>query len=95
MSEVERICDRIAIMHRGRIIDSGPMEDLRDRHGESDLEELFFRLVTDAEPSGDRNGLPRYGGRMNLRNVLWIWRREMRDQFRDRRTCSWSPCCRC
>ena len=51
MSEVERICDRIAIMHRGRILDVGPTDELRQRYGTNDLEELFFRLVTEAEQS--------------------------------------------
>lgn len=56
MSEVQRICDRIAVMHRGRVVDAGTLEELRERHGERDLEELFFRLVTGAghaaEPLG-------------------------------------------
>ncbi len=52
MSEVERICDRIAVMNRGRIIDVGPTDELRSRYGESDLEELFFHLVRDAEQKG-------------------------------------------
>ena len=46
MSEVERLCDRIAIMHRGRILDSGSLEDLRERHREHDFEELFFGLLS-------------------------------------------------
>ena len=29
MSEVERLCDRIAIMHRGRILDTGTLPELR------------------------------------------------------------------
>lgn len=49
MSEVNRLCDRIAVMNRGQIIDTGPMEELRDRHNEPDLEELFFRLVDNDE----------------------------------------------
>jgi sodium transport system ATP-binding protein len=46
MSEVERLCDRIAIMHRGRILDTGSLEELRDRHAEDDFEELFFGLLS-------------------------------------------------
>ena len=46
MSEVERLCDRIAIMHRGRILDTGSLEDLRARHSEHDFEELFFGLLS-------------------------------------------------
>lgn len=46
MSEVERLCDRIAIMHDGKILDTGTLQELRTRHEEHDLEELFFRLLT-------------------------------------------------
>ncbi len=46
MSEVERLCDRIAIMHRGRILDLGTLGELRKRHNESDFEELFFSLLS-------------------------------------------------
>jgi sodium transport system ATP-binding protein len=46
MREVEKLCDRVAIISKGRIQASGTLAELRDRHGESDLEELFFRLVS-------------------------------------------------
>ena len=49
MSEVERLCDRIAIMHRGKILDSGTLSELRSRHSEDDFEELFFGLLSDHE----------------------------------------------
>ena len=49
MSEVERLCDRIAIMHRGRILDTGTLEELRHRHEQSDFEELFFGLLSQHE----------------------------------------------
>ena len=52
MSEVERLCDRIAIMHRGRILDSGSLSELRDRHNQNDFEELFFGLLSRYELSG-------------------------------------------
>jgi sodium transport system ATP-binding protein len=45
MREAERLCDRIAILHRGHILAEGTMEELADKHGEPDLEELFFRLI--------------------------------------------------
>jgi sodium transport system ATP-binding protein len=47
MREAERLCDRIAIMHHGRILAEGTLEELRDRHGENDLEELFFQLISE------------------------------------------------
>jgi sodium transport system ATP-binding protein len=49
MSEVERLCDRIAIMYRGRILDTGTLEELRQRHSEDDFEELFFGLLSQHE----------------------------------------------
>jgi sodium transport system ATP-binding protein len=49
MREAERLCDRIAIMHRGRILAEGTLAELSETHGESDLEELFFRLIRKQE----------------------------------------------
>ena len=45
MREAEKLCDQIAIIHRGRILAMGTMAELTTEHGESDLEELFFRLI--------------------------------------------------
>ncbi|MEQ8846863.1 ATP-binding cassette domain-containing protein [Botrimarina sp.] len=56
MSEVQRSCDRIAVMHRGRIIDSGPTDELRERHGQQDLEELFFQMVRSADQASSPLG---------------------------------------
>ena len=47
MREAEKLCDRISIMHRGHILAEGTLGELRDRHDEQDLEELFFRLISD------------------------------------------------
>ncbi len=55
MSEVERLCDRIAIMHRGRILDTGTLEELRQRHEQSDFEELFFGLLSQHEQVEESN----------------------------------------
>jgi sodium transport system ATP-binding protein len=46
MREVERLCDRVAILSRGRIQACGTLSDLRARYGQADLEELFFMLVS-------------------------------------------------
>ena len=46
MREAEKLCDRLAILHRGRILAEGGLEELRDRHHERDLEELFFQLIS-------------------------------------------------
>jgi sodium transport system ATP-binding protein len=45
MREVERLCDRVAIMHRGAILADGTLSDLSDRFGHEDFEELFFALL--------------------------------------------------
>ncbi len=46
MREAERLCDRVAIMHRGNILAEGSIDELRDQHEEHDLEELFFQLIS-------------------------------------------------
>jgi sodium transport system ATP-binding protein len=46
MHEVEKLCDRVAIISGGRILDCGTVNELRERHGQNDLEELFFQLVS-------------------------------------------------
>ncbi len=46
MREVEKLCDRVAIIAKGRIQAAGTLSDLRDKHQEHDLEELFFQLVS-------------------------------------------------
>ncbi|HUT94603.1 MAG TPA: ATP-binding cassette domain-containing protein [Thermoguttaceae bacterium] len=46
MREAEKLCDRIAIVHRGHILTEGTLEEIRDRHQEHDLEELFFQLIS-------------------------------------------------
>jgi sodium transport system ATP-binding protein len=46
LREVERLCDRVAIVSRGRVQASGTLAELRERYGQQDLEELFFQLVS-------------------------------------------------
>jgi len=45
MREVERLCDRVAIVYKGQILDSGTLPDLANRHNQNDFEELFFQLL--------------------------------------------------
>jgi sodium transport system ATP-binding protein len=46
MREVEKLCDRVAILSRGRIQACGSLSELRERFGQADLEDLFFQLVS-------------------------------------------------
>ncbi len=49
MREVEKLCDRIAIIHKGRILAAGTLADLQARYGQADFEELFFDLISRSE----------------------------------------------
>ncbi len=40
---VERLCDRVAIIHEGKIVREGPMEELRS--GSETLEDVFVKVV--------------------------------------------------
>jgi sodium transport system ATP-binding protein len=46
MREAEKLCDRLAIVHRGQILAEGKLDELRDRYAQPDLEELFFQLIS-------------------------------------------------
>ena len=46
MREVEQLCDRVAIVSRGKVQTCGTLAELRQRHGQDDMEELFFSLVS-------------------------------------------------
>jgi sodium transport system ATP-binding protein len=46
MREVEKLCDRVAIIGKGRVRACGTLAELREQYGQDDLEELFFTLVS-------------------------------------------------
>lgn len=46
MREVERLCDRVAIVARGKIQACGTLAELREHYRQDDLEELFFQMVS-------------------------------------------------
>ncbi len=45
MSEVERLCDDVAIIHDGRLICEGSVQSLKERTAEETLEKAFLKLV--------------------------------------------------
>ncbi len=49
MTEVRRLCDRITIMNRGRILTEGTIEELKEKHKQNDIEELFFQQIEKSE----------------------------------------------
>ena len=49
MREVERLCDRVAIMHRGHILATGTIAELQQQYQAADMEDLFYDLISEAE----------------------------------------------
>ena len=45
MSEVEKLCDVIGIIHGGRLVAEGTLAELQARFGEKDMEEIFVQAV--------------------------------------------------
>ena len=45
MLEVEYLCDRVGIIHKGRILVEGNPEELKEKYGAENLEEVFTILV--------------------------------------------------
>ena len=45
MLEVEYLCDRVALIHEGRIVVCGPPRELMDEYGAENLEEVFVKVV--------------------------------------------------
>lgn len=51
LSVAQEVCDRVGVIHEGRLIATGTTKDLQLQTGtaQSDLEEVFFRLTQEAE----------------------------------------------
>lgn len=49
LSEVEKLCDVVGVIHGGRLLAEGTPEALKARHGGADLEEAFVRIVGGGE----------------------------------------------
>ncbi len=64
MSEVERLCDRVAIVHEGRIRANGTLDELREETGHAYLEDIFKSVVgaspetTSGEPASPESAEP-------------------------------------
>jgi ABC-2 type transport system ATP-binding protein len=58
MAEVERLCSDVLMLKQGRVVDRGSPQDLLDRYGRDDLEEVFLDIARDrrsATGSGARH----------------------------------------
>lgn len=47
MNEVEKLCDRIVIISKGKIVEEGTAATLKQKYNNDNLEEIFMRLVGD------------------------------------------------
>jgi ABC-2 type transport system ATP-binding protein len=45
MAEVERLCDNVLMMKQGKIVDRGTPDDLIERYGRDDLEQVFLDIA--------------------------------------------------
>ena len=45
LSDVEKICDKVGIIHEGLLIEQGSPEELRQKHGAKDLDEVFLKVA--------------------------------------------------
>ena len=45
MNEVERLCHEVMMMKNGKIIDTGTINNLINKHGRKNLEEVFLKIV--------------------------------------------------
>ena len=51
MLEVEFLCDRIALIHNGMIVETGTVEELKERYKAQNIEEVFEEVVKCSEDS--------------------------------------------
>jgi len=51
MDHVSRLCSHAVILNEGAVIEKGSLDELRNRHGEADLEDIFLKLTHRAEPA--------------------------------------------
>ncbi len=56
MHEVEKLCDHVAVIHKGRVQAEGTPSGLLELYAQPNLEELFFYLVENARDSVEAAG---------------------------------------
>jgi sodium transport system ATP-binding protein len=49
MREVEKLCDRVGILYRGRMLATGSLPELAETYKNNDFEELFFDLLNQSD----------------------------------------------
>ncbi|MBY0146001.1 ABC transporter ATP-binding protein [Neobacillus niacini] len=49
LNDAEEVCDEILFLHNGEIVESGTMEDLRERHQQAKIDLIFRKKTADME----------------------------------------------
>lgn len=49
MAEVEKLCDRVVIIHKGKLVEQGTIKELKEKYKNDDLEEVFVSLIGGGE----------------------------------------------
>jgi len=50
MAEVERLCDRVIVLHQGRCVDQDTPARLIERYGHESLEDVFLAIARKDRP---------------------------------------------
>lgn len=45
MREVERLCDRVVIIHKGKVVEQGTIAALKIKYNNEDMENIFVKLI--------------------------------------------------
>lgn len=45
MSEVEKLCDRVGVIHKGNLVAVGTLDELKSKYDNQNIEDIFIRLV--------------------------------------------------
>ena len=45
MKEVEKLCDRVVIINKGKLIEDCTLSKLKEKYNNEDLEETFLKLI--------------------------------------------------
>lgn len=62
LNEAETLCDRIGLLHQGRLVAEGSMDELRRRTGHERLTEIFLQLVHKPPAEAETIDLIQSGG---------------------------------
>ncbi|SUY47976.1 ABC transporter [Clostridium putrefaciens] len=45
MNEVEKLCDRVVIINKGKIVEDGKIDTLKEKYNNQDMESIFIKLI--------------------------------------------------